>query len=306
MPRITERMTMKNTKHLTFFATLFFFSWSVPAQEKVGMILIPDEARIERGSERLAARMGDFLMVGDSITATSGETVFVFCPSQEKVSLQAGSRVQLTDSRVTVLQGPDPNLGSLHGCEIPKIALGDEDLERIGGMSPRGPPWLIIYLGGPTSQRLPVFSWEEVAGAESYRVVVQDDSGKRIWEQTTTGGSLEYPVSAPRLKEGQNYSFEIRAKQDARTTVQGIVQFMIKPNPQLAEALQEGDSGELLMRAVALEKTGYYWEAAALYRLLRGKNPEDVRLTRRLAFLYWKAGLFAAADRELDRLKPKQ
>jgi hypothetical protein len=55
------------------------------------------------------------------------------------------------------------------------------------------------------------------------------------------------------------------------------------------------------MRAVDLENKGYYAETARLYRGLRGDS-EDLRLTRRLAWLYWNAGLLVAFSREQERL----
>ena len=62
-----------------------------------------------------------------------------------------------------------------------------------------------------------------------------------------------------------------------------------------------------LMRATELENAGYYSEAAAFYRELREESPDDVRLTSRLAWLYWNSGLIIAAGEEKKRLEgPKR
>ena len=46
-----------------------------------------------------------------------------------------------------------------------------------------------------------------------------------------------------------------------------------------------------LLWATMLENGGYYAESADYLRELREAHPEDIRLTRHLAYLYWNAGL---------------
>ncbi len=58
-----------------------------------------------------------------------------------------------------------------------------------------------------------------------------------------------------------------------------------------------------MIDATELENKAYYAEAADLYRRIRDQQDSDTRLTRRLAWLYTKAGLSAAANDELEQLE---
>ena len=86
-----------------------------------------------------------------------------------------------------------------------------------------------------------------------------------------------------------NAGVDIQAQQSAN--------FTVMVDESLVEAAGGGDS---LIRAAALENAGFYAEAAALYRQFREDDSD--RISQRLAWLYWNAGLIAASNAELERL----
>ena len=59
---------------------------------------------------------------------------------------------------------------------------------------------------------------------------------------------------------------------------------------------------EKLETAVTLEHSGYYAEAARLFREIRSLEGGDKRFTRHLIWLYWSAGLSEAAVKEENAL----
>jgi hypothetical protein len=95
------------------------------------------------------------------------------------------------------------------------------------------------------------------------------------------------------------YDWEVVALNEGTTLARQAVSFAVKRDEIPAAGT---DPGERLARVVALENAGYFAEAAAHYRELRAAAPEDARLTRHLAWLYWQAGLISAANAEIERL----
>ena len=67
--------------------------------------------------------------------------------------------------------------------------------------------------------------------------------------------------------------------------------------------LERRDKIKYLMQASALENAGYYSDAAVVYRQLRAANPDDMRFTKHLAWLYARAGLSAAFDAETKKIE---
>ena len=266
----------------------------------VGMVLeTVGTVEIERGGARSTAQLADLLFTGDRVMAAAGEVGFVFCPTERRISLSTGSVVELTPTEVTRVTGPEP-LVSPTVCMLPQVALGAESMERVGGLRGRGYPAIPLYLGGQISQTRPLFEWGEIEGADSYQLSLTGEDGLPVWEETVQAMSVRYPESMPPLEE-KSYRWEVTARRDGEMTGQQAANFTVKPDPDLRPAVGD-DRGSLLVSAVQFENAGYYAEAAALYALVRGEGP-DARIGRRLAWLYWNAGLIAAANAELDRLQ---
>ncbi len=257
---------------------------------------------IERGSARSAARLADLLFPGDRITTAAGQAVFLFCPSSSMFTVTNRTTVELGATGVKTLKGAAPAKVQAK-CLLPRIALGSESLERFGGLRARNEVPLALYLGGSVSTERPVFRWEPVSGAQTYVLTLRDaNQDAEIWQTSTEKTSAAFPESLPPLGKTQ-YEWEVLAKSGRTTIARGMASFEVKPNPELSRT--HASPEERLLRAIGLENEGYFAEAALQFREIRDAGPEDARLTRHLAWLYWNAGLIVAANDELRRLAEK-
>ena len=273
---------------------------SAAAAQPVGMIL-EGPAQVTRNEVQLTLQMADLLHAGDLISAAPGKVVFVFCPQQGEIELSSGAAVRLGGEGLVPISGPEPVVKKAEDCTLPEVALGSESLEHLGATQARpGTPPIVVYLGNRTSHTRPTFEWEAAAEAESYRLTLNNGAGETIWSASLDSPRLDYPEEQDPLPRG-DYFLRLQGLRGKRTVAEEYVNFSIDPDPELAQPPSPGAANPLL-RAFALEKKGYYWEAARLFRELRRANPQDRRLTRRLLVLYSKAGLFSAANLERQRL----
>ena len=247
----------------------------------------------------MPVKLADLLYPGDQVVTTTGQATFLFCPSAERASIKNGTRIELTAAAMTPRAGAPPVKAPAR-CALPKVALGAENLERIGGMRPRGYPPIAIFVGGPVTNPRPAFEWAPVAGAASYQITLTNEAGATVWQYKAATPPVPYPASMPALIDGANYQWEVRAEADGKILGQQGAMFQVKANPQLARASGD-DFGGKLTEALELEDAGYYAEAAARYRVLRQVHPDDDRISRRLIWLYWNSGLIAAAQELLDK-----
>ena len=269
----------------------------------IGMIM-PSQGNvvIQRGGSKTPAKLADLLYPGDQVTSTGGQATFLYCVTAERVSIGNGTTVELTAAAVVPRAGPAPTKTPAR-CTLPKVALGSENLERIGGIRARGNPPIAIFVGGPVASARPRFEWAAVTGAATYHVRLTDAENIQVWQLQTSAVSLPYPDTAPDLKPGR-YQWEVRAEGGGKTLAQQAAGFEVKPNGELAR-LAGADGASRLSNALELEEAGYFAEAAADYRELLRMYPDDPRIPRRLATLYWNAGLIAAANELIEKNKLK-
>ena len=160
----------------------------------VGMILQSEgEVFVQRGTARTPVKLADLLYPGDQVVTTTGQATFLFCPSAERASIKNGTRVELTAAAITPRAGTPP-VKAPAKCALPKVALGAENLERIGGMRPRGYPPITIFYGGLVANARPTFEWVPVAGAASYRIVLTDEGGDVLWDYRAPSSPAVYPA----------------------------------------------------------------------------------------------------------------
>jgi len=268
------------------------------ATAPLGMVLSSDgKGTLERAGARKPLLLGELLYEGDRLAAAASKVTILYCPTARRVEVAPRGLVEIGASALAVRRGPPP-VEAAGRCLLPRVALGSESLERIGGLRARGSPPIAIYLGGAVSTPRPTFSWAPVEGAVRYRVVLRTESGAEVLSTETRETKLDLPASAAALADGA-YDWEVSAHNDGTTLARQAVSLTVKRDG-VPEA--GSDPAERLARAVALENAAYYAEAAAYYRELRGNAPEDARLTRHLAWLYWQAGLISAANVEIERL----
>ncbi len=288
--------------------SLLFWSEVAAAQDKaspIGMILqAKGDVQVLRGKEKKPGNLGDLLYPSDQVTTGSGEVMFVFCPSTERVILKGNTTVELTAQTVRVAKGTAPTRQKAPACALPHVALGAESMERVGALRARGYPPIPLYVGGAVTTARPLFHWGPIKDASLFHLTVRDETDAVIWERETTSPSVAYPDSAPPLAE-KIYQWEVRAEKDGKIVAQQVANFEVKPNPEFSRQAA-GDEAARLLRATELENAGYYAEAADHFQQLREAHPDDTRLTRHLAWLYWKAGLVTAMNEELEKLKSKE
>jgi hypothetical protein len=183
-------------------------------------------------------------------------------------------------------------------CPILRLELGSESVERIGGFRARG-DMIPLYLGGPISTSRPVFSWGSIPETERYRFTLRNDDGDVLWEEVVTSTTILYPDSRPPLRAA-SYSWEIQAEARTKTLAQQNATFEVRP---AKIGPRPGDEWARLIHAADLETAGYFAEAAAVFREIRDAHSDDARLGRHLAWLYSNAGLFTAAQKEIDLLE---
>lgn len=271
---------------------------AAPAQsggpEPLGMVLsVKGEAHLVREAAA-PVRLGDMLRAGDILEVVSGDLAFIFCPEGRRYQLSAGGRVSLS-TQAAAFTGPAPQARAAGPCSLPKVRLGAESLERVGGLRPRGRPPIPVYVGGVISTGNPVFDWKPVPEATAYVVAVTREDGNRVWEGTVSGPPARFPGDS--LTPGW-YDWSVRAERNNEVLAEQNTGLEVRPAP----AGSTGSLKEPLLEAFRLEDLGYHAEAAGLLRKLVEEDPADGRLRRRLAWLYWKAGLLPAFNHELEIL----
>lgn len=288
---------------LTGLILLMASSLSLAQQAPLGMIFqSKGDVQIQRGTEQSKARLADLLYAGDRVVAApGGEATLVFCPSNERITLKDAT-VELTAAMLKVIKGTAPARQKVTRCALPQVALGAESLERVGGLRARGHPAVSVYVGGSITTPRPLFEWAPVPDAQSFKVILKNEMGAVVWQHQTSSSLLAYPENLPPLEE-KPYQWEVRGEADGKIVAQQTANFEVKINAPLSE--QTADDVTELLRAAELENAGYYAEAARIYRKFRDREPSDIRWTSRLAWLYWNAGLIAAANEERKQLEPR-
>lgn len=265
-----------------------------------GMILgLSGKATLQRGTSQSNPRLAELLQTGDRIRVESGNLTLLFCPTSERVVLSTGTTIELQPTALRVVGGAQPARERTQ-CTLPQVALGKESLERIGGVRGRGNPPIALFTGGPLTSARPVFEWAPVGGSPTYQLSLKNSDDDVVWQQQTSATKVAYPANIAALAPGL-YSWEVRARADGKLVGEQIANLEVKPAPELSGATAT-DASTMLIQATALENAGYYSEAAAYFRELQQMDPADDRISRRLAWLYWNAGLITATNDQLQKL----
>jgi hypothetical protein len=266
----------------------------------LGMILELDgKATLQRAGAQSPARLAETLRTGDRIQVETGSLTLMFCPTSERVIVRAGTTLELQANALRVAAGSQPARTPAQ-CILPQVALGQESMERVGGLRARGTPPISLFTGGPVTSSRPVFEWAAVTGSPTYRLVLKNASDDTIWQSETTATKLAYPNTMAAL-EPATYLWELRAFLAGKVIAEQTANFQVKPAGRLSVS-GRSDMAAMLMDATALENLGYYAEAAGYFREIKKANPSDDRMTRHLVWLYWNAGLIAASNAQRDSL----
>ncbi len=280
-------------------ATVFSAPPASQKEQPVGMVLrSKGEVVLQRSGAKRPVQLADLLYPEDTVMVVTGEASILFCPAATTYRLGVGSSLKLAKDLAVGAGETVENAPSSRRCALPEVALGAESLERAGAIRVRssGLPAITLYLGGPISSPRPRFSWKGIDQAERYRVTVRDEQGVEVWQFLTRESAADYPEDLAPLRSGL-YEWQVEGLSGERTIAQQTTRFVVDPNPDLAAL--DGSGPEALLNAVTLENSGYYSEAAAIFRALRQIDPNDERIAHHLAWLYSQAGLSMAASEEL-------
>lgn len=264
-------------------------------RDPVGMVVQGQgKSIVSRGGQERAVQVADLLYPDDLLTV-EGSLSFLFCPESRIYTVATGSALKLTADGVRAERGGEPSHREARRCSLPKVALGQESLERTGAIRVRsaGIPEIALYVGGLLSSSRPRFEWRPVDDAKSYRLTLRSESENVIWRTETDRAAADFPSDLAALNEGF-YDWEVEAMLEERTIAAGRTRFEVVPDPEMA-ALAHEDS---LLAAIDLENRGFHSEAAAIYRRIGRGSPEDGRIAHHLAWLYLQAGLIPAAEAE--------
>jgi len=262
-----------------------------------GMMLeVTGRVTIERRGSPITPRLAELIHTGDRIRIEGGRATIMFCPSSEMLVLSDRSVIEIQSEAVRVVSGPQPTRSHTH-CALPKAPVGQESMERVGGIRGRGNPPIALFVGGPVSTLRPVFEWGPVDGNPAYQLTLKNVDGDTLWQTRTSATKASYPETMTALGAG-SYQWEVRAETAGRLVAEQSANFEIKPG---APAATPRDAPAMLVEAIRLENEGYYAEASSLFRELLKANPNDERISRHLAWLYWNAGLIAAFNAQTPK-----
>ena len=266
----------------------------------LGMMLeVQGEVAVERENTRTPAVLADLLFAGDRVITGSGQAILIFCPSEQTITIDSGTVALLGSDTVSVVNGDPLSLDPAQSCVLPQVAVGAESLEQIAGLTVRGGSSIPLYVGGKISDVRPIFRWAAVENTETFYLTVSDLTGNTVWELQTAELSAAYPSTLPPLAEG-SYLWELRGQNRNRTTAFQVALFQVEPHSILTS--DPTDNPARLLRALELESFGYNAEAAQELRALLSGDSTDERILSRITWLYWNAGLIAAADETMKRL----
>jgi hypothetical protein len=268
----------------------------------LGMILrVRGEVELTRGSATVAALPGEILQEGDRIHVVSGEALINYCPENGRFRVGQGAEVELQATRLDLQSGDDVRKTGTNTCSFPEVRLGEESLERVGALRPRGSApgtTVVLFLGGPVSTGRPRFEWKPVTSSDHYVVRLLDEMGDAIWEKSTPEYHLEYPTDEPAL-EGGWYNWEVVAFEGRETIARQQADFEVHPGENLPSPWSV-ETDLLLPTAFSYEGDGYFAEAAACLRRYLRTEGEDARLNRHLAWLYRQARLPDASSDQME------
>jgi tetratricopeptide (TPR) repeat protein len=120
------------------------------AAQPVGLVLSPGDARLLRQGSQLplAAKTGDILFPGDSLTAGQSSVTLLFCPEKSSLTLTPASEILLDARQVRLKSGTLAGRQPAASCALPlvdrSIAVGQQhygaSLTRAVAAGPPPPP----------------------------------------------------------------------------------------------------------------------------------------------------------------------
>lgn len=172
-------------------------------------------------------------------------------------------------------------------------------------------PLILTPRNTRVANRKIAFRWQEVPGAQGYRVTVGFfDEPSRVWETTVAHPPLIYPNDAPPLQPGKVYVWRVETIGEGKGT--DSAWFMPVPSAEARdiqfalknlEARSPDVATYALIAAGFLDSHGCYADALQLLQsaIRAAPDREDLRLS--LAHFYDVVGLKELAQREREQAR---
>ncbi len=188
------------------------------------------------------------------------------------------------EARISALINQKITAGRIKPAEPVRVAMNTIVVRNEEGYVPDPTaPKQISPVGVVVMSDHPTFRWSRVDMAESYRLVVTDKNGNRVFEGTTdkTGLKLSQP-----LERGRVYFWRVGARFNrgdpwANSRAAGL-RVISAEDMTTIRAVKSRMSGSHLALAAVYESLGLYADAADEYQAVRRANPGS-QLARRIA-----------------------
>ncbi len=172
-------------------------------------------------------------------------------------------------------------------------------------------PLILIPRNTKVANRKITFRWQEVLGAQGYRVTVGFfDEPSRVWEATVARPPLIYPDDAPPLQPGKVYVWRVEALGEGKGA--DSAWFMLVPSAETRDIqfalrnmeARSSDAATYALMAVGfLDSRGCYADALQLLQSAVKAAPDRKDLRLSLAYLYDAIGLKELAQREREQAR---
>lgn len=250
IPRPTAVQTSKQT-----------FGRAVTPQPKQGQSATVTAALLRDGSYKLVKSDGRYVLLGPR--SQSIRTPF--------------------EARVARLIAEKVRTGNVRPAKPISVALNAVRLRDSSGFVPEPTaPKLLRPVGITVIEDRPVFSWSKADLAESYRLIIADQSGNVVYEATVT--DTQFKIERP-LQRGRVYLWRVGAKfgesDGWSNSAAGAFRVLSSSELSLISAVKRAMPGSHLALAVVYESLGLHSEAAKEYQIVRVQNPNSA-IARRL------------------------
>jgi len=188
------------------------------------------------------------------------------------------------EARIAALIGEKIATGRIRPAKPVQVAMNTILVRQQDDyVPPPTAPEPISPVGTVVMSNRPVFRWSAVDLAESYRLVVTDKDGNRMFEGSTDKTGMKLPIA---LERGRVYLWRVGSgfsSSDSWAMSRAAAFRVISSEDAAAiEQVRRTMPGSHLALGVVYESVGLYAEAAKEYRAVRGANPRSATARRLL------------------------
>lgn len=262
------------------------------AAEPVAVVAaLSGSATVVSGNRRAPVRLFDWLLAGVTIEAGARSNVVVAFRSGARYELGENAKAKVAPGALTAVSGSVRSLESVP--PFPRLApiATDSDAEsRSGAIRIRGGQRIRDLYPRQGWALLPdrsALSFGPVTGARSYKVEVEDESGKTVFEAETQAPPVI--VSAGILMPGARYYWRVRTVEFLAPPSRGEAEFVTLSaedtarRAALKEALEKAaDGASLALLSEIDRRLGLVSEAREGLDAALARSPEDPALREAL------------------------